>query len=62
LQSPMVRTLPCRVFVSTMLNHRLLEMSGFNGLLRDDRVSSSSVYTVEVVEMLTACRSEPLPV
>jgi hypothetical protein len=62
LQSPTVRTLACRVFVSTMLNHRLLEMSGFNGLLRDDRVSTSSVYTVEVVEMLTACRSEPLPV
>ena len=43
-----------------MLNHRLLEMSGVNGLLTDDRVSTLSVYTVEVVEMLTACRSEPL--
>jgi len=60
LQSPTVRTLPCRVFV--MLNHRLLEMSGFNGLLDDDQVSTSSVYTVEVVETLIACRGESLPV
>ena len=37
-------------------------MSGFNGLLDDDRVSTSSVYTVEVVETLIACRGEPLPV
>jgi hypothetical protein len=45
-----------------MLNHRLLEMSGFSsGFLRDDRVSTSSIYIVEVVEMPTACRSEPLP-
>ena len=41
-----------------MLNHRLLETSGYNGLIRDDQVSSSSVYIVEIVEMLTACRSE----
>lgn len=45
-----------------MLNHRPLELLGFNGVLYDDRVSTSSVYTVEVVGMLTVCRSEPLPV
>jgi hypothetical protein len=62
LQSPTVRTvtLPCRVIVSTMLNHRLSEMSGFSGLVRDDQVSTSSVYTVEIVEMLTTCSRELL--
>lgn len=45
-----------------MLNHRLSDMSGLsNGFLRDDRVSTSSVYIVEVVEMLIVYRSEPLP-
>jgi hypothetical protein len=62
LQSSTVRTLPFRVFVSTMLNHRLLEILGFNGVSYDDRVITSSGYTVEVVGMLTVCRSEPLPV
>jgi hypothetical protein len=37
-------------------------MSGFNGLIRDDQVSNSSVYIVRIVEMLTAFRSELLPV
>jgi hypothetical protein len=61
LQLPPVRTLrPCRVSVSTMLNLRPLEQSGFNGLFGDDRVSTSSVYTVEIIEMLIVCRSEPL--
>jgi hypothetical protein len=53
LQSSTVRTLPFRVFVSTMLNHRLLEILGFNGVSYDDRVITSSGYTVEVVGMLT---------
>jgi hypothetical protein len=43
------------------LNHRLLEVSGLSSLLSDDRVSTSSFYTVEIVEMPTACRSELLP-
>jgi hypothetical protein len=41
---------------------RLLEMSGFGSLLRDDRVSISSACTVEIVEMLTAYRGELSPV
>ena len=44
-----------------MLNHRLLEMSGFNELINNDQVSASSVYIVEIVEMPTACRGELSP-
>ena len=33
----------CRVIVSTMLNYRLLETSGFNPFMRNDRVSTTCI-------------------
>lgn len=64
MRSPTVRTywLAECLFFRTLNRRLLLDATGYNTILRDDRVSTSSVYTVEVVEMLTACRSEPLPI
>lgn len=44
-----IGALRCRVLFPRLLNHRLLEISGYSSVLRDNGVSISSTFTVKIL-------------